>query len=251
MIDRFSEDIDIQLHPAPSTELKIGKNHNKNAHINARADFFRSVSEALTIPGLSFSRDHEFDDKRMREAGIRGVYASKFQSIPSLKEGVLFELGFDKTTPNLEKQISSWAFDKAVALGVEITDNRAKAIKCYKPEYTLVEKLQTISTKYRVNLRHSRQSPVNFIRHYYDVYCLLKTPEVRSFIGTNEYDKFKKEKFGSLDELNLSINPAFSLLDDELEAFNRWYLEKSDIYFKAPPSFKDIIGFISELLDIM
>ncbi len=99
LIYRFSEDIDIQLHPAPRTELKIGKNHNKSAHINARAEFFDSVSQALTSPGLSFSRSHEFDDKKMRGAGIRGVYASEFQSIPSLKEGILFELGFDKTTP--------------------------------------------------------------------------------------------------------------------------------------------------------
>ncbi len=156
-----------------------------------------------------------------------------------------------KQPPNLEKKISSWTFDKAVALGVDIIDNRANAIKCYKPEYTLVEKLQTISTKYRVNMGQSSQSPVNFIRHYYDVYCLLKAPEVRSFVGTNEYDKFKKEKFGNLDELDLSVNQAFNLSDEELETFNRWYLEKSDIYFKAPPSFKDIMGFISELLDIM
>jgi hypothetical protein len=33
--------------------------------------------------------------------------------------------------------------------GVEIIDNRAKAVACCDPGYTLVEKLQTISTKFR------------------------------------------------------------------------------------------------------
>jgi hypothetical protein len=36
-----------------------------------------------------------------------------------------------------------------VVLKVEIIDNRAKAVACYDPGYTLVETLQTISTKYR------------------------------------------------------------------------------------------------------
>jgi predicted nucleotidyltransferase component of viral defense system len=31
IIDRFSEDIDIQIHPDSSLEVKAGKNHNKKA----------------------------------------------------------------------------------------------------------------------------------------------------------------------------------------------------------------------------
>lgn len=248
LIYRFSEDIDIQLHPKPELELKIGRNHSKATHIQARSDFFDTISNQLSIPGLSFSRDHQFDDQKMRGAGIRGLYNSKFENISSLKEGILFELGFDKTTPYVEKNISSWAFDKATASGVELIDNRAKNIKCYKPEYTLIEKLQTISTKYRVNKGQVNKSPVNFIRHYYDIYCLLNEVSIRAFINTKEYADFKKEKFGRLDELDLTKNPAFNLSNAELETFDKWYREKSDIYFQSPPTFDQIMESLSELL---
>lgn len=246
LIHRFSEDIDIQLHPKPELELKTGKNHSKAAHVQARSDFFDTVSKQLKIPGLTFSRDHQFDDKKMRGAGIRGLYNSKFENISSLKEGVLFELGFDKTTPYVKKNISSWAFDKVIASDIEITDNRAINIKCYKPEYTLIEKLQTISTKYRVNKGQVDKSPVNFIRHYYDIYCLLNDPSIHTFVGTKEYIKYKEEKFGHLDELDLTRNPAFNLSDAELETFGKWYREKSDIYFKHPPTFNQIMESLTK-----
>jgi hypothetical protein len=61
---------------------------------------------------------------------------------------VLLETGFDDVAPNFAKDISSWAYDKAVS-NVKIIDNRALKVSCYHPGYTVVEKLQTISTKYR------------------------------------------------------------------------------------------------------
>jgi hypothetical protein len=61
---------------------------------------------------------------------------------------VLLELGFDDVTPNSTKDISSWLYDYA-ADKVTIIDNRAKAVPCYDPGYTFVEKLQTVSTKFR------------------------------------------------------------------------------------------------------
>ena len=79
-------------------------------------------------------------------------------------------MGFDKTTPYEEKDISSWAYDKVITSGIQVFDNRALKVKCYYPEYTFIEKLQTISTKYRRNKAKKTTSPVNFIRHFYDVY---------------------------------------------------------------------------------
>jgi hypothetical protein len=78
-----------------------------------------------------------------------------------LKPGVLLELGFD-----------DYAADK-----VSIVDNRAKAVACYDSGYTFVEKLQTVSTKFRQQ-QASKEFPINFMRHYYDIYGLLQRPEV-------------------------------------------------------------------------
>ena len=47
-----------------------------------------------------------------------------------------------------------------------------------------LEKLQTISTKFG-RQQETREFPVNFMRHYYDVFSLLKRPEVQAFLGTD------------------------------------------------------------------
>ena len=99
LINRFSEDIDVQFHPKLGLNLKTGRNHDKRNHIEGRGHFFDDVSDLLVISGLTFERDNEVDNKKMRSAGIRGQYDSHFEPLKALKEGILFEMGFDKTTP--------------------------------------------------------------------------------------------------------------------------------------------------------
>lgn len=62
-----------------------------------------------------------------------------------------------------------------------VGNNRAVAVPCYAPTHTFVEKLQTISTKYS-RLDETQSFPANFLRHYYDVYCLLELEEVHAFM---------------------------------------------------------------------
>ncbi|WP_244494192.1 MULTISPECIES: nucleotidyl transferase AbiEii/AbiGii toxin family protein [unclassified Ensifer] len=111
-----------------------------------------------------------------RSGGIRLYYPETTGTKSVLKDGVLLEAGFDTVAPNIDKDISSWAYDFASSL----------AVPCYELGYTLVEKLQTISTKYRKQ-QETGQFPVNFLRHYYDVYCLLDQPDVQAFIGADDY----------------------------------------------------------------
>jgi hypothetical protein len=136
--------------------------------------------------------------------------------VEGLREGVLLEAGFAKVTPNEPKDISSWAYDYA-ADKVEIIDNRAKTVACYDPGYTLVEKLQTISTKYRKQ-QEDGTMPVDFMRHYYDVYSLLRQPSVEAFVGTPLYLRHKDDHFPQADNKNIAQNPAFQLKDAETRA---------------------------------
>ena len=200
----------------------------------------------MAIKGLAFQRDQEFDDiAKMRSAGIRGTYQSHFPSLAALKEGVLLEVGFDKTTPYDCRTVSSWAYDKAITSSVKIINNQAINVKCYLPEYTLIEKLQTISTKYRVNKQRNIESPINFIRHYYDVYQLLNTDRVKQFLKTDAYQSYKEEKFGTLDEMDLTKNPAFQLSEpSEIDKFSILYQKKAEIYFGVTPSFEEMIKYI-------
>jgi len=166
-IDRFSEDIDIYIHPPKDLDLPVGKNQTKDSQVGARKKYFESLVYKLKIAGfLSVQRDTAFDDtKLMRNAGIRLIYPNLFGQIPGLKDGILLEVGFDQTTPNEKITISSWVLDKAISVNLDVTNNQAADVKCYIPEYTFVEKLQTISTKYRQQ-QENGQMPINFMRHY-------------------------------------------------------------------------------------
>ncbi|MCG8588620.1 MAG: hypothetical protein MJE66_04950 [Proteobacteria bacterium] len=70
-------------------------------------------------------------------------------AVPGLKEGILLEVGFDKTQPSRALPISSWAYEYGSSKLDELIDNRAAEVSCYRPEYTFVEKLQTVTTKFR------------------------------------------------------------------------------------------------------
>lgn len=70
LIHRFSEDIDILIHP--EQDLPVGKNHTKAIHVEARRIFYDGLPARITIAGFSGSaRDEAFDDEKMRSAGVR------------------------------------------------------------------------------------------------------------------------------------------------------------------------------------
>jgi hypothetical protein len=252
IIERFSEDIDIQIHPQ-NNEVKIGKNHDKPAHIDSRRNFFDIIAQTLSVPGLKFYREPSFDDpsRKMRSAGIKAEYTSLFGGNISLKDGVILELGFDQTTPFTQCDITSWILEKAISFTLPVIDNRAKNIPCYCPEYTFVEKLQTISTKFRLQ-QENRIMPINFLRHYYDVYKLLEIDRVLKFIGSPEYIAHKNIRFRGQDELTIKNNPAFTMDKTEIKKlYSNEFRKKSAIYFGKQPTFDEIIQRIHIHIDIL
>lgn len=244
LIHRFSEDIDI--HITPDIEVPVGKNQTKDAHIAKRRAFYDDLAKRIAIPGFQTpERDTEFDNETLMSGGIRLPYSALNPLPGGLKEGILLEAGFDQVVPNRACDISSWAYDKAVAAGVpDLTDNRALGVACYEPGYTLVEKLQTISTKYR-RQQATGEMPRNFLRHYYDVHCLLSDETVRTFVGTAAYQDHKALRFPKADEPDLTKNPAFWLPDAAIRAlYERAYLETSGLYYRNQPVFGDMLATI-------
>ena len=249
IIHRFSEDIDILIHP--EGKLPTGKNQNKASHVNARRTFYDGLPSKLSIEGFeSAGRDEAFDDERMRSAGIRLDYRSAHRLPEGIKTGILLEAGFDQVAPNRPCLISSWAYDKAAEAGLnDLVDNRAIAVPCYEPGYTLVEKLQTISTKFR-KLAEDGSMPQNFLRHYYDVYCLLGDPGVQEFIGSPEYIAHKDARFPAADNKVIAENPAFRLEDNEVRrVLERAYERTRALYYRGRPSLREILARIDEHAD--
>lgn len=245
VIDRFSEDIDIRIDPPPERDVKTGRNQTKPAHIQSRKDFYDWLArEKIGIDGIEkVERDTAFDNRDMFSAGIRLTYLAHADAMQGLKPGVLLELGFDDVTPNETKDISSWLYDYASSR-VPIIDNRAKAVPCYDPRYTFVEKLQTVSTKFRQQ-QASGDFPINFMRHYYDVYELLKRKDVQDFIGSDEYKAHKEKRFRRGDEPNLTKNEAFNLREAKTRAlFAKAFAESTALYYGEKPTFEQILAAI-------
>lgn len=248
IIERFSEDIDIRIDPACAPfEVKTEKNHKKKPHQETRRKFYDWLASEIKIEGaIAIERDLNFDDDQYRSGGIRIYYPSMFQSNATLKEGVLLELGFDQTTPCETVEFMSWVGDMAIKNGVEHKHGRSFAVCCYQMGYTLVEKLQAISTKFRQQ-QDSGQFSQNFLRHYSDVYHLLGQPEVQNFIGTGPYYVKKDERFRNGDEKDLTKNEAFLLSSDEIfERYEQKYMSERSLYYGEQTGLREIISRVQE-----
>ena len=250
IIHRFSEDIDIRIEPPADANVATKKNQNKDQHCESRKAFYDQLAQEIVIDGIDeVVRDHTFDDEKFRSAGIRLKYSSANPISAGIKDGVLLEVGFDTVTPNRKINISSWALDFAKQHNLSVIDNLATAIPCYEPGYTFVEKLQTIATNYR-NQKERGGMPKNFIRHYYDVYCLLEDESVKSFIGTDEYYAHKRARFPNADyQIPIAENEAFILSDiSTRKLYQKNYLATSALYYREQPSFDVLLGRIRSVI---
>src|SRR5262249_12530440 len=147
-----------------------------------------------------------------------------------IKEGILLEVGFDRTAPNSPVNITSWVYERAAAAKVSVADNRARGVPCYDVRYTFVEKLQTVVRKFR-QYKETGKVPANFLRHYYDIHHLIDREDVQKFIGTEAYQKHKKERFGG-DDIRVANSGALILEDKaDRDAFEKQYEKTKALYY--------------------
>ena len=254
IINRFSEDIDIQINPPAALEVNTNTKNSKAGAVKSRKDYYDWLAKEIKIDGIiSIERDHAFDDAegQGRSGGIRLHYKNHIDEVAGLKEGILLEVGFDRVMPNNSLTISSWAYDKAADnREVAVTDNRALEIACYHPGYTFVEKLQTIATKFRQEQEGNKTYP-NLMRQYYDVYSLLANQQVLDFIGTPKYKAHKEERFrGKEKGLVIPKSEAFTISDIALrEQFKKRYEATAALYYNGQPSFDELLERIAANID--
>ena len=253
IIERFSEDIDIHIKPPTKFSINENPKNTNPKNVEARKNFYDWFAVTITMDGIiSVERDPLFDETDYyRSGGIRLHYGSKTEQVDGIKDGILLEAGFDNVTPNQPITISSWAYNKAKeTTTIDIIDNRAIDVLCYHPGYTFVEKLQTIATKFRQEQSGEKDRP-NFMRQYYDVYCLLGNEEVQKFIGTPEYEAHKQKRFPKADiEIPISANESFQLNVPEIRAdFRKRYIETAALYYKGQPDFDEVLNRLKGYVD--
>jgi hypothetical protein len=252
IIHRFSEDIDIHIAPPEERNVRTSKNHDKEKDRQGRKDYYDFLATSINVRGIvSVERDIAFDTPpKYFSGGIRLNYQSQFTSDGSAKDGILLEVGFDDVTPNSPLDISSWAMDFALDKKIDIIDSRALQIHCYDPRYTLVEKLQAIVTKYRRRQNSNDQFPPNFMRHYYDVFCLLQNENVQNFIGSGDYQLHKNRRFPATDLLQPLIeNEALTLPNRDIRSlYQKEYTRRASLYYQGQPAFDDVLAVIKDNL---
>lgn len=252
IINRFSEDIDI--HICTNFGMSIEGKEDKPGIKDARKKFYDVLAKSIVINGIvSIERDYEFDDlDKYRSGGIRLNYISHTPTLDGLKDGILLEAGFDTVTPNNPITISSWIWDHLVSLNLHSNyiNNTAVGVACYHPGYTFVEKLQTIIRKFRNISNPNTTDDKNFMRQYYDVYCLLGKPEIINFFGTPAYISHKAARIkGADNDIPLNEHPALLLNDLEIRAsFKNRYISTAKLYYNGQPDFEDVLERIKMYL---
>nr|WP_246327138.1 nucleotidyl transferase AbiEii/AbiGii toxin family protein [Burkholderia guangdongensis] len=94
--------------------------------------------------------------------------------------------------------------------------------------------------------------PANFLRHYYDVYCLLALDEVQTFMREPAYPERKARRFRTGDEQVIARNPAFILPDaDQRERFADEYRKTAALYHQGQPDFEILLERIHQHIDAM
>lgn len=246
VVDRFSEDIDIRF-DAPASVNPKGE---KPAQIAARFAFYDDLANRIKIDGIVAERNRAYDDKKAQNGGISLKYQTHFPPTPALKPEVLLEAGFDKTAPNEARDFSSWALERAREKTVDVHDNRALGVLCFNPEYTFVDKIQTICRRFRQFRDRNdpeKDKPQAFLRHYYDLYMLLEVPRVRAFIGTPEYAAYKNQKLKPADAAEFATREAFLLEKPETYArFEEEFQAMNAMLTPPRPKFADIMAQIRE-----
>lgn len=252
IIHRLSEDIDIRINPP--AELQVNESGTKKNAVASRFRFYDWLAANIKIDGIvKVERDHEFDSPNGKSGGIRLYYDPVTDIVDDLKPGILLEAGFDQVTPNKPVDISSWALDKAKATsGIPFIDNTARGISCYDMRYTFVEKLQTIVTKFRQEMADGKERK-NYMRQYYDVYCLLQEKAVQEFLGTDDYLTHKDKRFPDIDKSTEIIhNEAILLSSQETRAtFRKRYSATCSLYHQGQPDFDEVIEGIRKYLPMM
>jgi hypothetical protein len=83
------------------------------------------------------------------------------------------------------------------------------------------------------------------MRHYYDVYELLRRPEVQKFIGTEPYKAHKQKRFRQGDNQNIAENEALLLSDADTRArYAKSYEDSAVLYYSGRPTFQQILAQI-------
>lgn len=231
LIDRFSEDVDVLL-----DEILCPSKSQQRKKISEFRKFLETIEGLTYLPESKQGEDH---------GSLWFGYDSVFESD---QQKILVEVGF-RGGPQPTKNCSISSF-----IG-NLLEKREKPDKQY-PSFdmrvlhlkrTLVEKLFALAAAYSSNTLPKKT------RHYYDVYCQLRSGDLDRFILSSEFvdlandvGKHSLKHFGASQNLMAVLESgAFKLSDKEYAEVLRGYKDDSHLYFKGQPDFDMVYKTVS------
>jgi len=182
LIHRFSEDIDLFV-DSGSTGKKA---------IDRKLKQLRDAVDAH--PGLHFVAD-ESNTIGGFGRGDRFSYSPQFVDIAGIAPRVFLEVGTSSGTyPTETRMIRSYVAEylsfSNVSLDAE--DEASFTMPLLHFRRTFVEKMFAIHAKVEI-FKETGQTIGSYARHYYDLWCLAKQPDVTTMLQGNEYDDIKAD----------------------------------------------------------
>lgn len=186
LIQRFSEDIDIFFDPK-AFDPHLGRNA-----INRELKKLRQAIEKY--PGLKFI------EKESQTIGGFGrsdyfEYIQRLSGEGDILNRVLVEVGTASgreptESIKLQSYLGQFLQEKGISLGAE--DEIPFEMKLLHFRRTFVEKMFAIHAKVEL-FKKTGLGIGGYARHYYDLFCLAKRPEVLQMLQSNEYEEIKMD----------------------------------------------------------
>jgi hypothetical protein len=167
IIERFSEDLDLKIAPGAVDGLPVVTDWRRDSTTakRAREAFFRALTAALVVPGVTKITLNPDQPPDWRNANIFVHYpGNHLADLGVAKRWVQLEIGDARVTPFVPRDLSSFVHDGLGEHAADFEDNRPKAVRCVHPLVTLLEKLEAI----RKHTRNDAKDPATFVRHFED-----------------------------------------------------------------------------------
>lgn len=190
LINRFSEDLDLFL-DQNAFDSPLSSNQTDKV--------LKNIQEVVgNYPALRFSATNKFSRSRS-EKGISRTsdfeYDPKFSGNGAIQSRVLLEMGIRSGKYPVESvQLTSFLAEFLQVIGESLgtEDETSFSMRLLHFRRTFVEKLFSLHSK--VTQYQLDQTPfANYTRHYYDLVCLAKCPEVITMLQSGEYLDIKQD----------------------------------------------------------
>jgi hypothetical protein len=256
LIERFSEDIDLFLDPLSYTPPLGAKRIDRG--LGQLRDAVRRVPGLVHDPGASRSF------KALGRADCF-VYRQRFGAIGDVKNTVLLEAGIASgRQPTEERELDSLvaAFLRASGITLGTLDEHPFRMRLLHFRRTFVEKLFAIHGKV-VRLERDRVPLGSYARHYYDLYQLAGTDEVRAMLRSAEYRAIQRDydaisrrhfprDYACPDEMDFSTSHALFPPGDLRERLGADYDRQCrQLCYGTPPKWNDVLARFEELRPLL